>query len=129
MTIFFVVIALANIALPLTNAFAGEFLMFNGLLNSPVTKYYIWFTVIAGLGIILAAIYILNMIRKVFYGNTNELTAGARDLRLHEKMALGVIVVLIFVAGIYPQVLLNVTNEISDVILHRSDITTLFRKS
>ena len=34
MTILFVTIALANIALPLTNAFVGEFLMFNGIFNS-----------------------------------------------------------------------------------------------
>ncbi|MEK7225899.1 MAG: NADH-quinone oxidoreductase subunit M, partial [Bacteroidota bacterium] len=109
---FLVIIALANIALPLTNAFAGEFLMFNGLLNSAVTKYYLWFTVFAGLSIILAAIYTLNMIRKVFYGNTNELTSVSVDLRPNEKIALGIIVVLIFAAGVYPQLLLNVTNEV-----------------
>lgn len=126
--IFLVIIALANIALPLTNAFAGEFLMFNGLLNSAVTKYYLWFTVFAGLSIILAAIYTLNMIRKVFYGVTNELTSVAVDLRPNEKSALGIIVVLIFVAGVYPQLLLNVTNEVSDAILKKADVLPLLRK-
>lgn len=67
MTIFFVIIALANIALPLTNGFAGEFLMFNGLLSAK-SNYNVVFTVLAGLGIILAAVYTLNMIRKTFYG-------------------------------------------------------------
>jgi NADH-quinone oxidoreductase subunit M len=126
--IFLVIIALANIALPLTNAFAGEFLMFNGLLNSPVTKYYLWFTVFAGISIILAAIYILNMIRKVFYGNTNELTASAQEIKLNEKIALGIIVALIFWLGVYPQILLDVTNEISETILKKSDILPLLRK-
>ncbi len=125
---FLVIIALANIALPLTNAFAGEFLMFNGLLNSAVTKYYLWFTVFAGLSIILAAIYTLNMIRKVFYGNTNELTSVSVDLRPNEKIALGIIVVLIFAAGVYPQLLLNVTNEVSDAILKKADVLPLLRK-
>jgi len=128
MAIFFVVIALANIALPLTNAFVGEFLMFNGVFSSMVTKYNIWFTVLAGLSIILAAIYTLNMIRKVFYGESNTLTAGAQDITLNEKLVLGVIVALIFWLGVYPQSLLSVTNEISDTILQKSDIISLIKK-
>ena len=125
---FLVIIALANIALPLTNAFAGEFLMFNGLLNSAVTKYYLWFTVFAGLSIILAAIYTLNMIRKVFYGVTNDLTSGSGDIQLNEKIALGIIVLLIFIFGVYPQALLDVTKEISDTILKKADILPLLKK-
>ncbi|HET9824432.1 MAG TPA: NADH-quinone oxidoreductase subunit M, partial [Chitinophagaceae bacterium] len=74
MAILLVVIALANIGLPLTNGFIGEFLMFNGIFASAVTKYYIVFTVLAAFTIILAAVYMLNMIRKVFYGETNSLT-------------------------------------------------------
>jgi len=66
MAILFVIVALANIGLPLTNGFIGEFLMFNGIFASAVTKYYIVFTALAGLTIILAAVYTLNMIRKVF---------------------------------------------------------------
>lgn len=123
-----VIIALANIALPLTNAFAGEFLMFNGIFSSAVTKYYVWFTVLAGISIILAAVYTLNMIRKVFYGNSNTLTAAAQDIRLNEKLALGIIVILIFWMGVYPQVLLNVTQEISDSILQKADVTSLLKK-
>ncbi len=117
MAIMVVIVALANIALPLTNAFAGEFLMFNGLFNSLGSKYAIWFTAFAGISIILAAVYTLNMIRKVFYGNTNELTANVVDLGITEKMALGFIVALIFFFGVYPQALLNVTNEFSEYIV------------
>jgi NADH-quinone oxidoreductase subunit M len=125
MAILLVTVALANIALPLTNAFAGEFLMFNGILNSGTssgTKYYVWFTVFAGISIILAAVYILNMIRKVFYGNTNNLTAVVQDIRLNEKIALVIIVLLIFLAGVYPQVLLNITNDITNTILKIAEI-------
>jgi NADH-quinone oxidoreductase subunit M len=70
LTFFLVIIALANIALPLTNAFVGEFLIFNGILTS-FTQYYVWFTLMAGICIILGAVYILNMIRKVAYGDVN----------------------------------------------------------
>ena len=72
--------AFANIALPLTNAFVGEFMMFNGIWGSPNSKYNSLFTVLAILSIILAAVYTLRMIQKVFYGPTNELTANARDI-------------------------------------------------
>lgn len=105
---FLVIIALANIALPLTNAFPGEFLMFNGIFSS-WTVYNVWFTFLAGLGIIFGAVYTLNMIRKVFYGETNELTQQAKDISMNQKLVLGVIVVIIFVLGVYPQLMLDKT--------------------
>ncbi len=128
MAILFVVVALANIALPLTNAFVGEFLMFSGIFGSAVTKYNIVLTAVAGLSIILAAIYTLNMIRKVFYGDTVALTSTARDITLNEKLTLGVIVVLIFWLGVYPQPVLNITNDITDSILKVSDVSHLLKK-
>lgn len=118
--IFFVIIALANIALPLTNAFAGEFLMFNSLLNAKTTQLYaILFTVFAGLGIILAAIYTLNMIRKIFFGEATVATAAAYDLKLNEKLALGIIVILIFWMGVYPQTLLDIADKSSQDVVER----------
>lgn len=129
MAILFVIIALANIALPLTNAFVGEFLMFSGIFGSrDITDYNIVFTVSAGICIILAAIYILNMVRKIFYGETTALTARAQDINPKEKLALGVIVVLIFWMGVYPQPVLNITNDITDSILKISDVRHLLTK-
>jgi NADH-quinone oxidoreductase subunit M len=106
LTIFMVIIALANIALPLTNAFVGEFLMFAGLY-----KANIWYTVVAGIGIILAAVYTLRMIQKVFYGESNGLTQNINDISWSQKLALGIIVVLIFVFGIMPQPMIELTKE------------------
>jgi NADH-quinone oxidoreductase subunit M len=123
MAILFVIIALANIALPLTNAFVGEFLMFNGLLNVR-SHYNVWFVVMAGMGIILGAVYTLNMIRKIFYGETNAVTAQAQDLRLNEKLVLGVIVILILWMGIYPQGMLNLTEGISQELVEQFKITS-----
>jgi NADH-quinone oxidoreductase subunit M len=128
MAILFVIIALANIALPLTNAFVGEFLMFSGIFGSDVTKYSVWFTVSAGICIILAAIYTLNMIRKIFYGDTVAITSAAQDIKLNEKLALGVIVILIFWMGVYPQTVLNITNDITDSILKIADVRPLLKK-
>jgi NADH-quinone oxidoreductase subunit M len=106
LTIMLVIIALANIALPLTNAFVGEFMMFSGLF-----QYSAWFAAIAGISIILAAVYTLNMVQKVFYGETNALTATMTDISRNEKIILGVIVVLIFVLGVFPQPILDLTKD------------------
>jgi NADH-quinone oxidoreductase subunit M len=113
-----VIIALANIALPLTNAFPGEFLMFNGIFSS-VTKYNVWFTVMAGLGVIFSAVYMLNMIRKVFFGPVNGITENATDIRINEKLALGVIVIIIFWLGVYPQCVLEQTAATTESITQK----------
>jgi NADH-quinone oxidoreductase subunit M len=114
LTIMVVIIAFANIALPLTNAFVGEFMMFSGLF-----RFSIWYTVVAGISIILAAVYTLTMLQKVFYGEANALTANATDISLNEKMALAAIVVLIFVLGIYPQPFFDLTKESVTALLTR----------
>ena len=104
LTIMLVVIALANIALPLTNAFVGEFMMFNGLF-----KFNIWYAAIAGISIILAAVYTLNMVKNVFYGDTNSLTVSVKEITLNEKIILVVIVVAIFLVGVFPQPIFDLT--------------------
>jgi len=114
LTILLVVIALANIALPLTNAFVGEFMMFTGLF-----KFNVWFTAIAGLSIILAAVYTLNMVQKVFYGEANSLVAGMTDISMGQKMVLATILILIFVAGVYPKPFFDMTNEVVTNVLTR----------
>ena len=114
LTIMFVIIALANIALPLTNAFTGEFLMFSGLY-----KFNIWYAVVAGIGIILAAVYTLNMIQKVFYGNTNAVVDAVKDISWNEKFILALIVCLIFIIGIYPQPVIDLTKEAVTVLISK----------
>ncbi|MFT3680321.1 MAG: NADH-quinone oxidoreductase subunit M [Ferruginibacter sp.] len=114
LTIMLVVIAFANIALPLTNAFVGEFMMFAGLF-----KFNVWYTVVAGLSIIFAAVYTLTMVQKVFYGETNELTISTREVTLNEKLALGILVVMIFVVGVYPQPFFDLTKDAVSGLLTR----------
>ena len=114
LTIFLVIIALANIALPLTNAFVGEFMMFNGLF-----KFNFWFTAVAGLSIILAAVYTLNMVQKVFYGEANSITGNMQDISLNQKLILAVLVVFIFLFGVYPQPLFDLTKDTVAAILTR----------
>jgi len=117
LSIFLVIVVLANIALPLTNAFIGEFLMFNGVFGSKVTQYNVFFAVSAAITVILSAVYMLNMIQKVFFGPTNALTAAAKDIRWNEKFILAVIVVLIIVMGVYPKPVFDLTKDTVEAIL------------
>lgn len=128
LAILLVIVAFANISLPLTNSFVGEFLMFAGIFTSKYTQYNVVFAGVALISIILSAWYTLNMIQQVFYGATNSITATAIDITLNEKIALSIVVVLIVVFGIYPQPLLNVTDSFANSILKQSDIADLLKK-
>ena len=119
LTAMLVIIALANIALPLTNGFIGEFLMFTGIYSSKATIYNVVFTVTASLTIILSAVYMLNMVQRVFYGPTNTLTEKAVDIRMNEKLVLGIIVVLIVVVGVYPEPLFRLTQDSVNALLSK----------
>ena len=111
MAIFLVIISLANIGLPLTNGFIGEFLMFSGLF-----QFNPWFMAVAGLGIILAAVYTLNMVQKVIFGQSNELTATATDLKGNELLVLSIIVVIIIVLGVYPKPMLDLVSSTTELV-------------
>lgn len=106
LTIFLVIIALANIALPLTNAFVGEFMMFGGLFKANP-----WYALASGIGIILAAAYTLRMIQRVFYGEVIPATTVIKDISFGEKAALFGLVVFIFLFGIMPQPMIDFTND------------------
>jgi NADH-quinone oxidoreductase subunit M len=98
LAILLMIVALGNIALPLTNSFVGEFLLFNGVYGSTATQYNVVFTVVAMLSVILSAVYTL-------------------DIKLNEKLALVVIVGLIVFIGVYPRPVLELTKETTDFIL------------
>lgn len=127
LTALLVVVALANVALPLTNGFVGEFLMFNGIWNS-LSDYRIIFTVFAIIAIILSAVYTLNMIQKIFFGNTNAVTQNAHDAFGNEKLILGVLVIVIVVLGVYPQPLLNLGSSFVDGLLKDVNVANLIVK-
>lgn len=114
LAIFFVVIALANIALPLTNAFIGEFAMFTGLY-----EYNAWYAALAGISIILAAVYTLNMVQKVFYGEDNILTKVVSLVTVKQKIVLTLIVIFIFVLGVYPKPVFDLTKDTVTAVLSR----------
>jgi NADH-quinone oxidoreductase subunit M len=115
MAIGLVIISLANIALPLTNGFIGEFMMFNGLFQGTSSNSMIYM-VIAGLGVIFGAIYTLNMVQKVAYGEKTEMVMS-KDISVNEYVGLAIIIALILVLGVYPKPLLDMTASIAGVVM------------
>lgn len=100
---FFVIIMLASVALPLTNGFVGEFLLING-----VFQYSTWMAAVAGLTIILGAVYMLSAYQKISLGETNKRTDKFTDLTGAEKWVLIPLVIMIFWMGVYPSWFLDI---------------------
>lgn len=101
-----VIVAFANIALPLTNGFVGEFMLFSGIFQS-ASRYHIILMVVAALGIILGAIYTLTMVQKVAYGENNSGVATVAGMNTAENVAVLVLIAFIIVLGVFPQPLLD----------------------
>jgi len=101
----FLIIVLGTVALPLTNGFIGEFLLLNGIFHVSL-----WYCAVAGLTIILGAVYMLRMYKNVMQGETNALTATFTDITGSEKLVLVIICVLIIGIGIYPSPLLHISD-------------------
>ncbi len=92
----FLLISLSSIAMPGTNGFVGEFLILLGAW--PFNRGLV---VLASLGVVLAAGYVLWMVKRVFYGEVeNPLNRGLPDLSLREACVLVPLVVLTLVMGV-----------------------------
>jgi NADH-quinone oxidoreductase subunit M len=91
----------SSLGLPGLNGFVGEFLIFKG--SFPLAT---WTTSLATLGLLLTAIFILGILQRVFYGPLSEQWAGMQDLTIGEQLALVPAIGLMFVLGIYPQLML-----------------------
>ena len=113
----FLIILLGSVALPLTNGFIGEFLLLYG-----VYEYNTWLSVFAGLTIILGAVYMLRMFKKVMLGNPGPRVLEFPDLYWNEQLALGILVIVIVVTGLYPKPILEIAEPVLQTILNKSII-------
>jgi NADH-quinone oxidoreductase subunit M len=105
LAILLVAFSFANVALPLTNAFVGEFLMFNSLFQvNP------WMAAAAGVSVVLAAIYTLNMVQKCAYG---DVSVAIQKMTTNKpaQAVLIVLIIIVFVTGVYPQPLFDLTKD------------------
>jgi NADH-quinone oxidoreductase subunit M len=100
---FFLIVALSSLGLPLLNGFVGEFLIILGAYR--VRPLY---AALAAVGVVLAAVYLLWLYQRVFYGEiTQEKNRLIPDLDDREKIILVSIVFVILWMGVYPQTFLR----------------------
>ncbi len=111
--VLFMIISLGTMAVPLTNAFIGEFLLLKGIFTLST-----WGAIIAGLTLILCAVYITKMYGMSMFGTGNkEFLEKQHDISIGTKMGLTVLAVLVLVFGVYPQPLLNLSSEAATQVL------------
>jgi NADH-quinone oxidoreductase subunit M len=109
----FVVATLASVGLPGTNGFIGEFMVITGTFASTKLGHFNGVQAVgATIGVILGAVYMLMVVQKMFFGPvTNKDNKGLQDLTARELVSLAPLAMMIFVIGLFPNVLLS---EIKD---------------
>jgi NADH-quinone oxidoreductase subunit M len=101
----FMVFTLANVGLPGTTGFVGEFLTLIGTF-----RVNTWVATLATTGTILSAAYALWLYRKVIFGSlVKPSLATIKDLDYREIITLGPLVVLTILFGIYPKPVLDLS--------------------
>jgi NADH-quinone oxidoreductase subunit M len=113
-TTVFVVLMLGSVALPLTSGFVGEFLLIKSIFG-----YRPWLGVVAGLTIILGAVYMLKSFQQAMSGEVTERTSTFNDLARIEMAVLYPLVALVLIIGVYPSPLLE---------LSEASVTTLIKE-
>jgi NADH-quinone oxidoreductase subunit M len=107
---FFVIASLSSIGLPFLNGFVGEFLIMLGAWTSSAIQHPWLVTMLAGTGVIWAAVYMLWMLQRVVFGTrTSEANAKLSDLNLREFALVLPLLVLMLFMGVYPGPFLNRT--------------------
>ncbi|MBW3672133.1 MAG: NADH-quinone oxidoreductase subunit M [Acidobacteria bacterium] len=104
-TVLFVISVLASVGLPGLNGFIGEFLILAG--SYPTFPL---FTILATTGVILAAIYLLWLVQKVFFGPlVHEENRTLPDIRWNELVAVLPLVLFMVWIGVHPETFLEKT--------------------
>ena len=107
----FLIVMLSSVGLPGTNGFIGEFLAMMGAFQTGFAGQFGLspiYPILAGTGVILAAVYLLWMFQKVFYGEiTNPNLKRLKDLKPWEVGLVGVFIIFIFWGGLYPNTFLK----------------------
>ncbi|MCQ2919569.1 NADH-quinone oxidoreductase subunit M [Helicobacter pylori] len=120
---FFMIVLMANVGMPLSIGFVGEFLSLLGFFAT-----YPLLAIIAGTSIILSAVYMLTSYKDVFFGNLkagNNQISVFEDLNAREVGVLSVILALILILGIYPKILLKPIEQGSKQLLEVIEIRSL----
>lgn len=102
-SVIFLIFTLSSIGLPLTNGFVGEFLiLLGGFLYNPILG------LVAVSGVVLGAIYMLSLYRRVVFGKIDlERNGTLEDLNFTEQVVFAPLLLLVFVVGLFPNTILK----------------------
>jgi NADH-quinone oxidoreductase subunit M len=99
-TLLFMITIMASVGLPGLSGFVGEFMILTGSFDSPTISST--FAVLGALGVILAAVYLLNMFRKVMFGPAEGSPSGViADTNRNEALIMLPLILLMFWVGLY----------------------------
>ncbi|MCR9134885.1 MAG: NADH-quinone oxidoreductase subunit M [Alphaproteobacteria bacterium] len=110
----FMVFTMANVGLPGTSGFVGEFLTLMGIFQVNT-----WVALLAATGVILSAAYALWLYRRVIFGGLEkESLKSMLDLSTREKVILYPLIALTIFFGVYPMPVLDVTAASVDALIN-----------
>jgi len=104
----FSIAGLGGLGLPTTSGFAAEFLVFAGSFSSTIVGGIQVYTILAVLGVVVAAGYTLWMLQRTFYGPVLEQYNGTKDADILERVYMFAFVALIMLVGIYPAIVTDI---------------------
>ena len=104
----FLVSGLASLALPGLSGFVLEYLVLLGAF-----QYAPWTAIVAVLGVVLAALYVLLAYQRIFTGPPSAEHAGMVDLGGREKLVMGVLIAAMLALGFYPAPVLDVLTPVA----------------
>ena len=115
---FFMIVALSSIGLPGLNGFVGEFLVLLGAFKTNM----VW-GIFAASGVVFAAVYLLWMYQRVFFGEvTNDANKKLIDLTKAEFAILALFLVFIVWIGVYPWTFLSISENSINMVLTRLSV-------
>jgi NADH-quinone oxidoreductase subunit M len=110
----FTVVMMASIGVPGLNGFVSEFLVLAGTFIT-----HRWWAVVALLGVIIAAIYLLWAYQQVFHGVPKPEDEKTKDLTWLERLVMAPLIILIVFLGVYPKPVLDRINpSVNQLIAH-----------
>jgi NADH-quinone oxidoreductase subunit M len=119
--VIFIVVTMSSIGVPGTNGFVGEFMVIMGtFLSGTLGNFSHLQAVLAALGVILAAVYMLTVVQKMFFGPlSNPKNEHLPDMNVREVGAVAPMLVLIFIIGLFPKIFLDQMTPTIQVVIDR----------
>jgi len=105
----FVTVTMSSVGVPGTNGFVGEFMVIMGTFVSQTLGGQAKLQAgLASAGVILAAVYMLSMVQRVFFGPlSNPKNKRLTDMNVRETVAMAPLIALIFIIGLFPNLFLS----------------------